>query len=263
MVAGHRKGCCLLLVGYDVLLGPISKAPVRIVPMNAALVFVLAIGGLFLAADAQSPARDLKAIERVRHILLHSRHTGAHGIGYNTQSLNSLSKKLTPADIPTLVELLAEKDLTVGVQFGLASQCSAAITPIREAAAEHKMTFLDAEDAMRLIEDRTVCTSEARQSASAMRAEIHRLGEAEHQRLEEEARQKEANDARIQRNALKMMNPEQATELTRTEREEVYWRSLKAMGLKEGAPMTPAQKDLVQRMYRTMVLGESGDRPSN
>ena len=96
-----------------------------------------------------------------------------------------------------------------------------------------------------------------------MRSEIHGLGETEHERLQEEAEQKQAEDARIQRNALKMMNPEQAKELTRAEREEVYRRSLKAMGLKEDGPMTPAQRDLVQRMYRTMVLGETGDRPPN
>ena len=96
-----------------------------------------------------------------------------------------------------------------------------------------------------------------------MRFEIHSLSEAEQRRLEEEANEKAADDARIQRNALKMMDPKQAKDLTRQEREEVYRRSLKAMGLKEDGPMTPAQKDLVQRMYRTMVLGESANRPPN
>jgi hypothetical protein len=96
-----------------------------------------------------------------------------------------------------------------------------------------------------------------------MRSEIHSLGEAERRTLEQETKEKAAEDARIQRNALKMMDPKQAKELTRQEREEVYRRSLKAMGLKEDGPLTPAQKDLVQRMYRTMVLGESGDRPRN
>jgi hypothetical protein len=53
-----------------------------------------------------------------------------------------------------------------------------------------------------------------------------------------------------------------AKSLTRQEREEVYKRSLKEMGLKEDGPMTPVQKEMVQRMYRTMVLGESGKRPN-
>ena len=60
-----------------------------------------------------------------------------------------------------------------------------------------------------------------------------------------------------------MLDPELAKSLTRQEREEVYKRSLKEMGLKEDGPMTPARKDMVQRIYRTMVLGESGKRPPN
>jgi len=35
------------------------------------------------------------------------------------------------------------------------------------------------------------------------------------------------------------------------------------MGLKEDGPMTLQQKELVQRMYRTMVLGEPGPPSSN
>jgi len=58
-------------------------------------------------------------------------------------------------------------------------------------------------------------------------------------------------------------DPKQAKELTREEREEVFRRSLKTMGLKDDGPMTPQQKDLVRRMYRTVVLGESGNRPAS
>jgi septal ring factor EnvC (AmiA/AmiB activator) len=195
--------------------------------------------------------------------MLDSRHLGAHGMGYNDQSLNTLSRKLTPADIPTLIDLLADKDLRVGVQFALASQCEAAILPVREASVQHKMPFFDAEDTMRQIEDDAACGPEAHQRASAMRFEIHSLGEGERRSLEQEAKEKATDDARIQRNAHKMMDPKQAKELTRQEREEVYRRSLNAMGLKEDGPLTPAQKDLVQRMYRTMVLGESGEKPQN
>jgi hypothetical protein len=202
-------------------------------------------------------------MKQVRRIILGSRHLGAHGMGYNDQSQFTLSQKLTPADVPTLIDLVADKDLHVGVQFALASQCEAAIIHVREAVIEHKMVFLDAEDVMRLIGDFAVCTPETQQRASAMRSEIHGLGEAEQRRLEQETKEKAADEARIQRNALKMMDPKQAKELTRQEREEVYRRSLKAMGLKEDGPLTPAQKDLIQRMYRTMVLGESGNRPPN
>jgi hypothetical protein len=231
--------------------------------MNSRFVLILALGSLCLAASAQARAAESKPAEQVRRIILGSRRLGAHGMGYNEQSLNMLSRKLTPEDIPALIDLLADKDLTVGVQFALASQCQAAIIPVREAAVQHRMTFLDAEDTVRLIEDFSACSPETRQRASAMRSEIHSLGEDEQRRLQQEAREKAAEDARIQRNALKMMDPKQAGQLTRQEREEVYRRSLKAMGLKEDGPMTPAQKDLVQRMYKTMVLGTSGNRPPN
>ena len=230
--------------------------------MNSQSVVFFVLASLCLA-NAQSPAADAEAVERVRRIILSSRYLGAHGMGYNNQSQITLSQKLTPADVPTLIDLVANKDLYVGVQFALASQCEAAITPVREAVIQHKMLFLDAEDVMRLIEDFAVCKPETRERASAMRSEIHSLGEVEQARLEQEAKEKAAEDARIQRNALKMADPKQAKELTRQEREEVYRRSLKAMGLKEDGPLTPAQKDLVQRMYRSMVLGESGNRPPN
>jgi hypothetical protein len=235
----------------------------KIVLVNSLSVVILVLAGLGGAANAQTPASNSKSVEQVRRIILRSRHPGAHGMGYNSQSQNTLSHKLTPADVPTLISLVADPHLRVGVQFALASQCEATIIPVREAVVQHKMLFLDAEDVMRLIEDFGGCRPETRQRASTMRSEIHSLGEAEQTRLEQEAREKAAEDARIQRNALKMADPKQAKELTPQEREEVYRRSLKAMGLKEDGPLTPAQKDLVQRMYRSMVLGESGNRPPN
>jgi hypothetical protein len=128
-------------------------------------------------------------------------------MGYNAQSQNTLSQKLTSADVPTLISLVADEHLHVGVQFALASQCEAAIIPVRESVVQHKMLFLDAEDVMRLIEDFAVCTPETRQRASAMRSEIHALGKAEQTGLEQEANEKAAEDARIQRNALKMTDP--------------------------------------------------------
>jgi hypothetical protein len=151
-------------------------------------------------------------------------------MGYNTESQNKLSQKLTPSDVPALMGLMAD---------------------------------LDADDVLHLIEDFSVCTPETRQRASAMRSEFESLRKAEHLRLEQKEKEELAEDARIQRNALRMADPKQAKELTRQECEEVYRRSLKAMGLNENGPLTPAQKDLIQRMYRTMVLGESGNRPPN
>lgn len=208
-------------------------------------------------------ADDAAILERLRHVILTSRHLGAHGLGYNNDSLRALSHALTSADVPKLIDLAADKEVRVGVQFALASQCETAIFPVREAAVEHKMMFIDAEDTMQLIEGFEGCATEAREHAANMRSEIRALSEIEAAKSREEFREKAAEDTRIQRNGLKLTDAQQAKQLTREEREEVFRRSLKAMGLTENGPMTPAQKDLVDRMYRTMVLGESGNRPPN
>jgi hypothetical protein len=210
-----------------------------------------------LAASGQSLAEQSTSVGQVRQVILNSRHLGAHGLGYNDESLRTLSGSLTPADIPALIELLSDQDLRVGVQFALASQCEAAIIPVRQAAVQHKLMSLEAEDTMRLIEEYSTCTAAAKQIARATRLELHAVGEDDRRRLEQEAKERASEDARIQRNGLKMMDPNHAKELTRQEREEVYRRSLKALGLNEDGPLTPEQRELIRRMYRTMVLGES------
>jgi len=106
------------------------------------------------------------------------------------------------------------------------------------------------------------CSPEVRSEASGVRSEVHRLFEEEHQRIEQDAKQKDADDSRIQANGLKLLDPEKAKTLTREERLEIYHRSLAAMGLKEDGPMTPDQKKLVNRMYRSMVLGEVKTPPN-
>jgi hypothetical protein len=215
------------------------------------------MGTICLAATGQSLAGESTSLAAVRQVILDSRHLGAHGLGYNDESLRTLSGSLTPADIPVLIELLADKDLRVGVQFALASQCEAAIIPVRQATAQHRLMFLEAEDTMRLIEESSICTALTKQTATATRLELHALGEDDQRRLEQEAKERASEDARIQRNGLKMMDPNHAKDLTRQEREEVFRRSLKALGLKEDGPLTPEQRELIRRMYRTMVLGES------
>jgi hypothetical protein len=221
---------------------------------------------LFLAASARSFSAGPDASgTRVRSIILQSRHLGAHGMGYSGQSLIELSRKLTPADIPALMSLVSDRELRTGVQFALASQCEPAIAPVREAAAQHRMDFLDASGVMDLISGFEGCTLRARERARAAQAEIETLRRDYQAKAQQKAKQQADDDARIQRNALKMsVNPRQAAqELSREEREEIYRRSLTAMGLKEDGPMTPQQKELVQRMYRTMVLGEPGPPSSN
>src|SRR5690348_10248595 len=158
---------------------------------------MIVLGSLCLAVNAQVPQADNEATRRVRRAILNSRHLGAHGLGYNEQSMETLSRKMSSSDIPILVSLLGDRDLRIGAQFALASQCEAAILPIRDAAADHKMSFLDAEDTMNLIEDFGVCAPQARQKATLMRSELHTLGEIEQNNLEQEAKERAAEDARI------------------------------------------------------------------
>jgi len=219
----------------------------------------LAIALLMIAT---LPASAVASRTHVRLIIFSSQHLGAHGMGYSTRSLAQLSRKLSPADIPTLISLLGEEDLRVGVQFALASQCELAILPVREAAIQHKMDFLTASDTMDLIATFSACNPQTRNSAIQMHAELDKLRDAEYARTEQESKRKTENEARIQRNGLKLLDPEQAKTLTREERSEVFRRSLAAMGLTENGPMTRDQKKLVDRMYRSMVLDEVKTPPN-
>lgn len=180
-------------------------------------------------------------------------------MGYGERSLIELSEKIVPTDIPVLLDLLGDRRLRVGISFALASQCEAAITPIRQAAVQHKLEFLEAQDVMDLVANFRACSPQAQQKALTMRSDLDTLRIADQARIAEESKRNAAEDARIQQNGLKMLDPQQAATLTRKEREEVYHRSLKAIGLDENGPLTPQQKDLVDRMYRTMVLGEPGN----
>lgn len=185
-------------------------------------------------------------------------------MGYGERSLNELSRRLTPADVPVLVSLLPDRELSVGVEFALASQCEHGTSAVREAATTHKMGFLDASDVMSLISSFRGCTSQARSQAKEALAELDALRREEQAVAKRRAEERAMEDARIQQNGVRMMQgSKQMQELSRDEREEVFRRSLKAMGLSEDGPMTPQQRELVDRMYRTMVLGEPGNPPSS
>jgi len=195
----------------------------------------------------------------VRRAILESRVMGAHGEGYNMDSLNQLSRRLIPADIPAIIGLLPDKELRMGAIFALASQCDAAIAPTRDAAVSKQLSFLEAQDVLGTIQHFPACNFTTREKAAALLAELKSLEEAG--RLHQS--QLSADDARINENGLKLLDPKLAKTLTRQEREEVYHRSLKAMGIKEDGPMSPAVRSLVDKMYRTMVLGEhSKPRPN-
>ncbi len=214
---------------------------------------MLAMIVLSLTAGRPTFAAETKASTfRIRQIILHSRHLGAHGMGYNGESLTELSRKLTPADIPAMILLLGDTELRVGAQFALASQCEAAMQ-------DEQISALDADDIMSLIVDFSGCTPGTQQNSSAARKDIDAYREEQQVRRKEQAKRQAAEDERIQKNALKMLDPNRRKELTRSEREEVFRRSVKALGLEN--PQTAEQKEMVQRMYRTMVLDEPGTPP--
>jgi hypothetical protein len=193
----------------------------------------------------------------LRNVILRTQHLGAHGMGYGEKSLSELASRVKPTDIPVLLEMLDERRMRVGVSFALASQCDPAIGPVRDATLQHKMDFLEAQDTMDLMANFAGCPDEAQQHATQMRTELATLRDADQAKVAAESRQRAEDDARIQRNGLKLLDPAQAATLSRKEREEIYYRSVKAMGLQENGPLTPQQKDMLDRMYRTMVLGES------
>jgi hypothetical protein len=202
------------------------------------------------AAETPKPATEL------RIVLLHAQHLGAHGMGYGEKSLQELATRIQPEDVPALIELLSHQRWRTAATFALASQCQASIQPTREAAIQHKLPFFEAQAVMDLIAGFDACSADSKAKAIAVRSELSVLGDTDEANAAAEAKEKAENDARIQRNGLKMTVPKQAASLTRQEREEVYHRSLKAMGIDESGPLTPQQRDLVDRLYRTLVLGE-------
>ncbi|HEX7289148.1 MAG TPA: hypothetical protein VF532_23390 [Candidatus Angelobacter sp.] len=211
--------------------------------------------GLLLAIASLAAAATPHSKAELERIILQSRHLGAHGLGYNDLSLRELSHALTPEDIPNLISLLGDTKIRVGTEFALASQCEAAIESLRDALIQgDKVDALDAQDTMELIAGFSQCKPETHARARAARIEIDKINKDRQARKLQELQEKAKEDARIQQNGIKMLDPEQKKTLTRAEREEVFKRSVKAAGLEN--PQTPEQKALVERMYRAMVLAE-------
>ena len=216
----------------------------------------------FLAL-ASASAYAAKSPTEIRSIILSARHLGAHGMGYDTRSMEKLSKRLSAEDIPALIALASRaKDVSVGAQFALAAQCDPAIPAVHDAAVRHQIDFLSAEDTLSLLAGFGGCSQDSRAKASAMQEALRQLNAEESARIERESKQKTEDDARIQRNGFKLLDPEQAKTLTHDERLEIYRRSLAAMGLSENGPMTPEQKKIADRMYRSMVLDEVRTAPN-
>ena len=229
---------------------------------------VLMLAGACLAETGPITQPERSRAE-LKKIILHTRHLGAHGMGYNDRSLFQLSRAVTPADIPNLLSLLDDKgdilkddvDVRVGARFALASQCDATFQPLQQAAEQNQeIAWVDAEDIMDLMAGFQGCDAATQAKARIVRNEIRAAAEERMAKRNQELQEKAADDARIQKNALKMSDPEQKKTLTRAEREEVFRRSVKAAGLEN--PQTPEQKALVDRMYRTMVLDEPSGKPN-
>ena len=127
--------------------------------------------------------------------------------------------------------------------------------PVQRAViTDERVSSLDADDVMDLMADFSKCRPETQAAARAMRVEIDKLVQARQAQTAREREGQAGDDRRIQRNSLKMTDPQQRKTLSPTEREEAFHRAIKAAGLEN--PETPAQKALVDRMYRTMVLEE-------
>jgi hypothetical protein len=160
-------------------------------------------------------AQTLKTAAELRVIILRTQHLGAHGMGYGERSLHELAPIIRPDDVPSLIELHSDRQLRTGVAFALASQCEASIALTREAAIQHKMHFFEAQEVMDLIAGFDACSADSKEKATATRSELTALSDADQAKAAAEAQQKAENDARIQRNGLKMTDPKHAASLTR------------------------------------------------
>jgi hypothetical protein len=234
----------------------------KLFDVKTRLLWLVALCSALLAC-VSSMAQTPRSQIRLRWIILRTQHLGAHGMGYNTESINQLSRRLRPSDIPVLISLAGRtSDVMVGAEFAIASQCEAALVPVREAAVEHKIDFMTATEIMDHMAHFEGCDAETRRNATKVRGAVEELYNADNARIQRELGEKAEEDARIQRNGLKLLDAEQAKTLTREERLEVYRRSLAAMGLRENGPMTPDQRQLADRMYRSMVLDEVKTSPN-
>jgi hypothetical protein len=227
--------------------------------MEARRALLATVVPLLLAAAGTPGCTEEDRGERIRKAILHSRQLGAHGLGYGERSLEELSDKLQPADIPNLIALASDRYWRTGAQFALASQCEPAVAAIRDAAARRRIEFPDASDALRLLSGYAGCPEAVRRQARETIAEIESLRQAEEARAGAAIERQKEEDARIRGNATTLMQGgAQAQTLTRGEKEEIFRRSLRGMGLPEKGPMTPQQRQLADRMYRSMVLGDPG-----
>lgn len=214
----------------------------------ACAVLLLGIGALGLFPEYGSANSE----ERVRDALIRSQRLGVHGLGYNRDSLLTLSKTLTPGDVPAILQLFTSaSQWQTGATFALASQCGTSIAPLMAAVSQNEFPLSrlsDAREALRLLAEFERCTDADREEARAAMGRIDRLEQERIDRLIRSSRQRREADARIENNALKLLNPEQAGDVTLEECIEVVMHSRAAMrGETSGKPRSKSVDDTLSR----------------
>ena len=203
-------------------------------PLVALVALLFGIGASVAFPVSSSAASE----DRVRDAIVKSQRLGPHGLGYNRDSLVALSKSLTPDDLPAMLGLLkSESSSKTGVVFALASQCGAAIAPLLEEASHDDFSLAqmaDARDALRILAGFDRCSPADRDAARSAGVKLERLERRQIERVMESVRTHREEDARVQKNALKLLNPEKAKEVTLEECIEVVMRSRAALQGEEG-----------------------------
>ena len=200
---------------------------------------IVVIGCLVLASvqliPSLSMAESSKERDAIRQIILGSRHLGAHGFGYNTQSQAELAKRLSPAAIPTLLDLLVhDKETQVGAIFGLASQCGAAIMPILDAAQLHAVSSVnlrDLRDSLTLMERAEVCSTSDQQRAGEAIKTLDRIIEDETATRRQAVDEQRARQAEITRHGILMLDPERRQSVSPNDCLALVWESVRAAGI--------------------------------
>jgi len=225
---------------------------------------IVAMGmGLLVLATVQllpSLGTTQSSTERdaIRQIILGSRHLGAHGLGYNAQSQAALAKQLSPAAIPTLLNLLVhDRETQVGAIFGLASQCGAAIMPMLDAAQRHTVPSInlsDLRDALTLMERAEVCsTSDQRRAGEAIKT-LDRIIEDENARRRQAVDEQRARQAETTRHGILMLDPEGRQSVSANDCLAVVWESVRAAGI-DPTKSESSQQLLIRQIANCYHLG--------
>jgi len=202
---------------------------------------IVAMGmGLLVLATVQllpslGTTQSSTEADAIRQIILGSSHLGAHGLGYNTQSQAELAKQLSPAAIPTLLNLLVhDRETQVGAIFGLASQCGAAIMPMLDAAQRHTVPSInlsDLRDALTLMERAELCSTSDQQRAGEAIKTLDRIIEDDNAKRRRAVEEQRARQAEITRHGILMLDPEGRQSVSVNDCLAVVWESVRAAGI--------------------------------